>query len=103
MPWYLHTFVISCAEVTFSICYRTPTADLILDELIYNDETLSPFFQVNIPDRSFLLFMFCLLNYFIDHCLYYQVFNQPKATLDIILQYFAKYMSKVHLACFILV
>ncbi|KAI4365155.1 hypothetical protein MLD38_021169 [Melastoma candidum] len=46
---------------------RTPTADIMLDELIYNDDILSPFLQA---------------------------FDQQQWKLSIILQYFAKYMLK---------
>ncbi|KAK2972881.1 hypothetical protein RJ640_029998 [Escallonia rubra] len=46
---------------------RTPAAEIILDELTYNIDSLSPFFQV---------------------------FDEPKWKLEIILQYFRKYIAK---------
>ncbi|KAK3039909.1 hypothetical protein RJ639_027744 [Escallonia herrerae] len=46
---------------------RTPAAEIILDELTYNIDSLSPFLQV---------------------------FDEPKWKLEIILQYFRKYIAK---------
>ncbi|XP_048131983.1 negative regulator of systemic acquired resistance SNI1 isoform X2 [Rhodamnia argentea] len=47
--------------------FRTPLLEIILDELTYNNEILSP---------------------------YLQVFNQPKWKLELILQYLSKYTAK---------
>ncbi|XP_030515450.2 negative regulator of systemic acquired resistance SNI1-like [Rhodamnia argentea] len=47
--------------------FRTPLLEIILDELLYNNEILSP---------------------------YLQVFNQPKWKLELILQYLSKYTAK---------
>lgn len=87
-------FTSLCLLFWTNILYRTPLMEIIVDELTYDNEILSPVLQVWLY-KFFISWQLRFFLWFLNDNL--QVLDHPRWKLELVLQYFTKYTARVRL------